>query len=299
MIGNNTSSRFGHDGWDPPDGHGEFDGKGEGGGGGSGHGPYRFKLPEPDKNPIESGKPARKRVMIVGAPFYMWEHSTYKFPNVPRGVFTAICLRQGNMGGECPLCTDKRWPSYGAYFTVIDMGFVRYTAGGVTLLPDVWTDKQDGKRRESQFNRRLMVAKKGGKDNPGQLAYFEDQRNRRGDLTGCVFDTLRNGAKKSQIGDSWEFVTRVGNSTPPSIDEMRNYLIGEGADPERMGKEWALQRFTTADMEQSVLYPAEEMARWIGVSAPAQGGGQSGTRVEGAGYERDYRGGPNADGEWD
>lgn len=313
-IGDHAQSNFGHDGWDPPQDYGEFRGGGSGGGdGGSKRGPYRFKLPEPEDNPIEPGKAARKRVMIIGAPFYLWEHGTYKL-NAPKGVFNAICLKQNRIADECPLCADEKWPSYGAYFTVIDLGFVRYEpGGGATLFPELWTDKQ-GKKRESQFQRRLMVAKKGGKDNPGQLSYFEDQRNRRGgDLTGCVFDTMRTGGKKAQIGDQWEYVERVGKVVPATVEDMKAYLLALGAAQELLDKDYLFQRYTIKDLEEHLLFPVEEMRRWIG-DAPddRDRGGRPAGRTEGAGYggsqgargrpeddgqfkgDKDYRGGPGS-----
>jgi hypothetical protein len=310
-IGDHVQSNFGHDGWDPPQDYGEFrGGGGEGGGGGGGthRGPYRFKLPVPEDNPIEKNKPARKRIMIIGAPFYLWEHGTYKVPNVPKGIFNAICLRQNKIEEACAMCDAKFWPSYGAYFTVIDLGFVRYDPrGGATLFPEPWTDKE-GKRRESQFQRRLMVAKKGGKDNPGQLTYFEDQRARRGgDLTGCVFDTMRSGEKKAQIGEQWEFVERVGNAVPPPIAEMQQYLIDLGAPQEHVEKEYLFQRFTVKDMEEALLFDNAELSRWVGkgdAGTDGQAGGgrpARGTRTEGAGYGAGAGGsrpGPGEEGEF-
>jgi len=313
-IGDHVSSNFGHEGWDPPEDYSEFRGDGGGGGGGGGsRGPYRFKLPVPEKNPIERNKPARKRVMIIGAPFYLWEHGTYKVPNVPKGIFNAICLRQNKISDSCALCDGKFWPSYAAYFTVIDLGFVRYDpAGGATLFPEPWVDKE-GKQRESQFQRRLMVAKKGGKDKPGKLAYFEDQRNRRGgDLTGCVFDTVRMGLKEPTIGETWEFVERVGSAVPATIADMQAYLIDLGATPADVEKDYFFQRFTIRDMESSLLFTSEELAQWTGVSGagaaghPADGRSVRSTRTEGAGFEDggqfrddpDYRGGPGNGENW-
>lgn len=300
-IGNHTQSNFGHDGWDPPQDYGEFRGGGDGGGGGdSKRGPYRFKIPVPEDNPIEKNKPARKRIMIIGAPFYLWEHGTYKMPAVPRGVFNAICLKQNRIEEGCALCEAQFWPSYGAYFTIIDLGFVVYDPrGGATLYPDIWTDKE-GKRRESQFQRRLMVAKKGGKENPGQLSYFEDQRARRGgDLTGCVFDTLRSGEKKAQIGDQWEFVERVGEGGPPTIGELQEHLLALGASQEHVDKDYLFQRYTIHDMEEAFLFPNTDLVRWVGAADDAGRGSTSAGsrgRTEGADFRhRDFRGGPGSE----
>jgi hypothetical protein len=315
-LGDHVSGGYGHDGWDPPEDYGQLKGGGAGGGG-RGHGPLRFKLPEPDDNPIEPGKAARKRVMIISVPFYLWEHSTYKWPKVPRGIFSAICRRQNSEDKKCAACDVKRWPSYAANFTVIDMGFVRYGEGGqAELFPDIWKDR-DGKRRESQFSRRLMSAKKGGKDKPGMLSFFEDQRNRRGDLVGCVFDCLRKGRKEAQIGETWEFVERVGRGSAPTIDEMKDYLRDQGATDEQVDREHLFDRITIQDMEEGCLFSNEELAEWAGdgsegrddghddgrdrrdTRGTGQGEDRKGSRSEGAGYggsrgrsDSDWRGGP-------
>lgn len=282
-IGDRVQSSFGHDGWDPPQDYGEYQDDGGGGGGGgdwAARAPARFKVPEPDENPLRPGEHARKRFMIIGPPFYMWEHGLFKMPNVPRGIYTAICLQHNKILDECPLCQDKRWPSYGAYFTVIDLGFVTYSSSGAMLHPEYWTDRK-GKKHNMQFRRRVMVAKKGGKDNPGQLAFFEDQRNRRGDLTGCVYDTMRTGRKKAVMGDVLEFVERVGRASPSTVPEMRSYLQSLGATDEALDwtqksevcnvltnekqtiEEDLFTRVTTARM-MPLLYSPADMRRWLG-----------------------------------
>lgn len=308
-IGDHAQTTFGHDGWDPPENYGEYVNNSGGGGGGgvTDRAPARFKVPEPDENPLEQGKSARKRFLIVGAPFYMWEHGLFKIPHVPRGVYNAICLKQNKLSDVCALCDDKRWPSYGAYFTVVDMGFVKYTAGGAELIPEYWTDSK-GKRHNMQFRRRLMVAKKGGKDNPGQLAYFEDQRNRRGDLTGCVFDTMRTGRKKATMGDVLEFVERVGKSSPATPAELREYLSAQGAPSDALDwkqevevydsinqqnvkfEETLFTRITTARM-LPMLYTSAQMEQWLGMTPVASSGvsGGDGERAltSGASYQDD------------
>jgi hypothetical protein len=307
-IGDHTQTSFGYDGWDPPEGHGEFSNDGGGGGGGFGptdKGPARFKVPEPDENPLERGKPARKRFMIVGAPFYMWEHGTYKMQNIPRGVYSPLCLKENKIADRCPMCEDKRWPSYGAYFTVVDMGFVRYASGGAELIGENWVDDR-GKSHDMQFRRRLMVAKRGGKENPGTLAFFEDQRNRRGDLTGCVYDTQRTGRKKASMGDNIEFVERAGTVVPPTVEEMRAYLQSHGASDEAL--KWAKEvtvfdhlnkvevkieetlftRITPIRM-MPLLYSMDEMDRWVGNAPRVAPGATDGERTltTGAGYQDD------------
>ncbi|MFA4971190.1 MAG: hypothetical protein WC683_01165 [bacterium] len=313
-VGDHTKSSYGHDGWDPPADYGKYrDGEDGGGGGGSNRDAiYRFKVPPPKKNPIKVGEAARKRVLIIGVPFYLWEHDTYGMPRVPRGVFQAICLRENRIADICPPCQAKFGASYAAYFTVIELGYVVYQDGTPMLYPEPWVDRK-GEQRESQFQKRLMVAKRGGKDNPGKLAYFEDQRSRRGDLTGCVYDTLRGGGKEPAIGNTWEFVERAGSGTIP---EMREYLLRLGADPKYVEREDLFQRYTIRDLEKTCLFDADEMARWVDVGAMAQDSGRSGRqvsgsgapdvgrpaggRVEGAGYsddgappdDKDFRGGP-------
>jgi len=298
-IGDHVQSGFGHDGWDAPEEYGQYRGDGDGGsGGGGGHGgnrgPYRFKLPTPEKNLFRPGKAARKRVMIISVPFYLWEHGTYKMPSVPRGIFNAICLKQNRISDRCALCEDKWYPSYGAYFTVIDMGYVEYEEGGAAILyPEPWTDKE-GKARESQFQRRLMVAKKGGKDKPGTMAIFEDQHSRRGDLTGCVYDTQRMGKKSPTNGENWEFVERVGKVVPATVEDMKEYLMSCGATQEQVDKENLFQRYTIRDMEEGLLFENADMERWVagagddrdsggGSSGNGQGQGRS-ARTDGAGY---------------
>ncbi len=291
-IGNHTQSRFGHDGWDPPEDYGKYQGGGSSGEGGGGYAPYRFRLEKPEDNPVESGKPVRKRVMIISAPFYLWEHGTYNLRYVPRGIFNAICPKQNRIEDSCALCDSAReskrdYASYGSYFTVIDMGHVKYVDGNVILLPDKWKDKKTGDTRESQFTRKLMPAKKGGKDKPGMMVYFEDQRARRGDLVGCVYDAMRMGKNDATIGGQWEFVERVENGhMPPTVDEMKAYLVAHGADQEQMNKEWMFQRFTISDLEKACLFSNAELMRWVGGDS---GGAQEedrkgGTRTEGAGY---------------
>ena len=301
-IGDHTQTSFGHDGWDPPENYGEYRGGGGGGGGVTDRAPARFKVPEPDDNPLDKGRPARKRFLVVGAPFYMWEHGLYKMPNAQRGVYNALCLKQNQLADRCPLCDDKRWPSYGAYFTVVDMGFVKYTAAGAELIPEYWTDGK-GKTHNMQFRRRLMVAKRGGKDNPGQLSFFEDQRNRRGDLTGCVYDSQRTGGKKSVMGDNLEFVERVGKGSPATPEEMRAYLEASGATTEALDWTQDIEVFDSLRKEtvkitetlftrvtpvrmMPLLYTASDMESWLGIARPALPAGDKAVAT-GAGYQDD------------
>jgi hypothetical protein len=301
-IGDHVQSGFGHDGWDAPEEYGQFRGDGGGGGGGGNRGPYRFKLPEPGKNPFRPGKAARKRVMIISVPFYLWEHGTYKV-NSPKGVFNAICLKQNRIQDRCALCDAKTFPSYGAYFTVIDMGYVEYEEGGAAILyPEPWTDK-DGKPRESQFQRRLMVAKKGGKDRPGTMFIFEDHHARRGDLTGCVFDTQRLGKQSPANGENWEFVERVGKVVPATVEDMKQYLMHCGATQEQVDKENLFQRYTIRDMEEGLLFSNEDMITWTSgdsgggrETSGGQGQGRN-TRTEGAGYGGQGQGRPQGQGQ--
>lgn len=177
------------------------------------------------------------------------------------------------------------------------MGIVRYVAGKPELLPEIWTDRE-GRRRESQFQKRLMVAKKGGKDKPGKMLFFEDQRNRRGDLTGCIYETIRMGEKEPQSGENMEFIGRVEPSGQVvTSGDIRTYLLDLGAKAEFLDKEGYLSRYTIQDMEKALLFTADQMRGWLGV------GGNSGQRsmpaVSGASYgDQDFRGGPPDESGW-
>lgn len=288
MLGDHTNSgqaAFGHDGWDPPEGYGEFanEGGGDGGGGGGNYAPRRFRLPTSDKHPYSPNKPVVKRFVIVGAPFYMWEHDLFKVQGFPKGMFTTICLKQNKIDERgCPLCDEKIWPSWGGYFTVVDMGFVKYEAAGkVQLYPDIWTDKK-GEEKEAQFRRCLMVAKKGGRETTGMLPFMEQQRARLGDLTGTVWDTTRTGKKDPSIGKNWQFVENVVQGGVATPDQINAYLEKWGAEPDRVedGRPSRLARITLNDVSEHLLLSYEKMATYLG--KPAAG---SGTRAEGAGWD--------------
>lgn len=208
-----------------------------------------------------------KRIIFLGgAPFTFWQHSLYEITK--SGKDREVCLKKNRIGNECPICEMELWASMIGYFTVVDMGDVkRGSRGEVTL---------EGWRSEKgvlyQFGKKLLGAKRGGKDKPGILKKIARLAERHGDLTGCVFDVYRSGNKTEVCGDEWDFVEKI------PADQIAAYLRSKGATDENVAD---LTEYNYAEVFQPKS--VEELKRIIGTGpvAPAPsafgGGGGFGT----------------------
>ena len=164
-----------------------------------------------------------KRIIFLGnAPFTFWQHSLYEITR--SGKDKEICLKRNRIAQECPLCDKEMWPSMIGYFTVIDMGDVKRSPNGELTL-EGWTSDRGV---TYQFGRKLLGAKRGGKDKPGILKKIARLAERQGDLTGCVFDVYRSGNKVEVCGDEWEFVEKIPQ------DKIAEYLKTNGASDEQV-----------------------------------------------------------------
>ena len=161
-----------------------------------------------------------KRVMFLDSePFCFYEHGLWA---ITKNADKAVCLKKNGIEDRCPLCEAELWPSYTGYFSVIDMGDVKEVDGEVVL--EGWTSN---KGITYQFGRKLLGAKRGSQDKPGTLRMLQRKAMKvGGDLTGCVFDVYRTGAKSASVGDEWEFVQKV------EPDDIKGYLLELGAKAE-------------------------------------------------------------------
>lgn len=178
-----------------------------------------------DTGPRKFYMPANltKRILFLGsAPFTFWEHSLYEITR--SGKDKEICLKRNRIAQECPLCDKEMWPSMIGYFTVIDMGDVKRQPDGSVRL-EGWTSD---KGVTYQFGRKLLGAKRGGKDKPGILKKIARLSERHGDLKGCVFDVYRSGNKVETCGDEWDFVEKI------PADQIGAYLMSNGATEEQV-----------------------------------------------------------------
>ncbi len=163
-----------------------------------------------------------KRVLFLdGDPFCFYEHNLWSITR--NAGDKAICLKKNGLDDRgCPLCESEMWPSFVGYFSIIDMGDVVRKAEGVTL--EGWTSD---KGITYQFDRKLLGAKRGGKDKPGVLKKLSRLAQKHGgSLVGTVWDVYRSGAKTESVGDEWEFVEKI------EPGDWKEFLIGQGANPE-------------------------------------------------------------------
>jgi hypothetical protein len=198
---------WGNTGWDTMD---QYDSSGSGGDK-KDYGPRRFWMPAQ----------VTKRIMFLDEdPFTFYEHSLWA---LTKNQDRAICLKKNGIDDRgCPLCDKDMWPSFIGYFTVIDMGDVKYNSDKSVRL-EGWTSD---KGVTYQFGRKLYGAKRGGKDKPGVLQKIRRLAQKKGGLKGTVWDVYRSGSKVESVGDEFEFVERVAE------EDWKEYLIGQGANPE-------------------------------------------------------------------
>ena len=160
-----------------------------------------------------------KRIIFLdSAPFTFWQHSLYEITR--SGKDKEVCLKKNRIAQECPICDKEMWASMIGYFTVIDMGDVKRGSGGEVNLTG-WTSD---KGQVYQFGKKLLGAKRGGKDKPGILKKIARLAEKHGDLTGCVFDVYRSGNKVESCGDEWDFIEKV------APDQIKDYLLSNGAE---------------------------------------------------------------------
>lgn len=175
------------------------------------YGPRRFWMPAK----------VTKRIMFLDeSPFTFYEHSLWA---LTKNQDKAICLKKNGIDQRgCPLCEAEMWPSFTGYFSVIDMGDVKYNDDGTVRL-EGWTSD---KGTTYQFGRKLFGAKRGGKDKPGVLQKIRRLAQKNGGLAGTVWDVYRSGNKVESVGDEFEFVERVDPS------KFADFLVAQGANPE-------------------------------------------------------------------
>lgn len=177
-----------------------------------------------DNSPRTFYMPANvtKRIIFLdAAPFTFWQHSLYDITK--SGKDKEICLKKNRIAQECPICDKEMWASMIGYFTVVDMGDVKRGPNGVTL--EGWTSD---KGVVYQFGKKLLGAKRGGKDKPGVLKKIARLAEKHGDLTGCVFDVYRSGGKTETCGDEWDFVEKI------EPGKIADYLKANGATDENV-----------------------------------------------------------------
>lgn len=209
------SKSWARQGWDCVD---ESDNRGGGsGGGGGGSSKVMVVWMPPD---------VTKRFLFLDSdPFCFYEHSLWAYTR--SGKDKAICLERNKLDDRgCPPCDDEKWPSFIGYFTVIDMGDVVQGSGDDVELRGWEADNGT----VYQFGRKLLGAKKGGKDKPGILKKLQRLAGKHGGrLGGTVWDVYRSGSKSEGCGDEWEFVTKLANRS-----EVMEYLERFGADKEQL-----------------------------------------------------------------
>ena len=197
--------------------------------------PFLIPRPQDKANPF-APDPARKRVLFLsGRPVRVWIHPLYKVEGVGK-LRETICLRKNEIDERgCPACMKKIKLQYVGYFTVIDMGFVQREAGSknIELMPSYGKPDKDGNRREYQFQKRILGAKKGGKGKPGVLQTLQMEMVELGmsTLTGTVWDVRRDGGLTEAVGNVWKYQRTL------KPDEWMRYLEHYGADPEKVDLE--------------------------------------------------------------
>ena len=199
----------GNSGWDELD---KYDSTG--GGNRKEFGPSRFWLPAE----------VTKRIMFLDEdPYCFYEHSLWAITK--RSSDRAVCLKKNKLGDECPLCDAEMWPSFTGFFSVIDMGDVKPGKKKGSVVLEGWTND---KGVTYQFGRKLLGAKRGGKDKPGVLQKLRRLSAKKGGLKGTVWDVYRSGQKVESVGDEYEYVETV-----PEEDWV-SYLTELGANPEML-----------------------------------------------------------------
>lgn len=162
-----------------------------------------------------------KRVLFLDeAPYTFWQHSLYEITR--SGKDKEICLKRNRIAQECPLCDNEMWPSMIGYFSVIDCGDVKRDDQGNVTLQGWVSDKGVN----YQFDKKLLGAKRGGKDKPGVLKKIARLAEKHNGLKGCVFDVYRSGGKTESCGDEWDFVEKV------DPEKFAEYLSNLGATDE-------------------------------------------------------------------
>lgn len=122
-------------------------------------------------------------LFLDDAAFRFWEHGV-KMDGSWRNFF--VCLKK-NLGEECPLCLADYQPYFVGFYTVIDKtGF---------------TDRSGNKH----CNEKLLLQAK-----TQILEKLKRHSDKRGGLTGCIFDVTRgSGTKSSSVGDDFDFMERL------------------------------------------------------------------------------------------
>jgi hypothetical protein len=226
-----------------------------------------------------------KRVLfLTDAPYTFYQHSLYELTG--SGKDKEICLKKNRIAQECPLCDNEMWPSLIGFFTVIDMGDVKRGSDGQITL-EGWTSDRGV---TYQFDKKLLGAKRGGRDKPGILRKLGRLAEKHQGLVGCVFDVYRSGGKTETCGDEWEFVEKI------SPEQYADYLRASGADDDQI-PDFEQVNYT----EHFVPKTVEELSRMVNGGGSFGGnsfGGNSGNSFGGNSSGNAQGGGSNSWKKW-
>jgi hypothetical protein len=211
--------------------------KGEGGGG-NGDGKFVLNYWTPWVEPEKGGPITKLIILLDDVPFAFWQHNMW-YLTKKSGDFE-ICLKRNKIDpdGNCACCdqmeTHKNWPSYGGFLTVIDCGQVVFGTEEddkerleIKSL-EGWDNGKSGKdHRIYQFGKKLMGAKRGGKDKPGLMVKLRRYKERKGgSLVGTVWAVTRTAQKEETAGTEWEYRGRVDVSSKESLKQALMDLPG-------------------------------------------------------------------------
>lgn len=287
---------FGYSGWDVPD-YGSGSGRKNGGGGSISAEErayrYRFFVPRPLDNPLQKGRPATCRIMMLSDnPFVVYEHNLYRLTTKH---YNALCLVKNKLDDRgCPVCESehKGFAKQIGFFTVINMGQVEFLGEGNFDLHH----KERGGKTYS-FQRMLLSANKGSDDSPGQLKKLMWEQERLGiPFRGTVWDVTRTGGKTESCGNEWKLIDTVKEH------EIEEYLCNHGADRSKLELDPFDYTSVNPNSGRAVLEPIsyEELTTIVSGGSNDYDKGQrdeqmerGGSRVEGAGYSQQKDSGGN------
>jgi len=167
----------------------------------------------------------KRYLFLDGTPFKFFEHSLYDVTK--RSKDKCICLAKNPIDERgCPVCDGDIYAAMIGYFSVIDMGEVKYNSQNQVIL-EGYVGKDDVL---FQFERNAYGARAGSKAKPGMLQKIKRQMAKRGgSIKGCVFDIHRSGQKVEGAGDELEFVDQV------DAEHWVEYLESQGGNNPQRG----------------------------------------------------------------
>jgi hypothetical protein len=216
-----------------------------------------------------------RRLLFVSAqPFCLYLHDTYKVTG--HGDLIVCPEKNGIDRSGCCWCQANQWAAFMGVFTVVDMGLVeREVVNGVNtkVLRPHRGIKDPSK--SYQFNKKLLIARRGSKEKPGILIKLKNYSEDHGDsMMGLIYDVRREGELSEGIGNDYQFVEKV------APEDLKKYLIGLGADPAKL----SVDEFKYTDEFKPMAH--EKMARILqgGKGAAPQGGGAWGQQAGGSAW---------------